>query len=69
MDVLRQNVRTLYLRTLTAAFGSTLITSIYSIVDKILLSISSQYEREILGSNGDKWCSPLSHDDYPNSVR
>jgi len=40
MDLLRDKVRPLYFRYLAAAFGSTFISSIYSIVD---MAVVGQY--------------------------
>ena len=37
MDLLRGNIKTLYFKYLSAAFGSALISSIYSIVDMAMV--------------------------------
>ena len=39
MDFLNGNIKTIYFKYLAAAFGSALITSIYSIVDLSLIHI------------------------------
>ena len=39
MDVLRGNIKTIYFRYLSAAFGSALVRSIYSIVDMAMVGL------------------------------
>lgn len=39
MDVLRGNIKTVYFRYLSAAFGSALGSSIYSIVDMAMVGL------------------------------
>ena len=39
MDVLRGNIKTVYFRYLSAAFGSALVSSIYSIVDMAMVGL------------------------------
>ena len=41
MDFLKGNIKTLYFKYLAAAFGSALITSVYSIVD---MAMVGQYQ-------------------------
>lgn len=39
MDVLRGNIKTIYFRYLSAAFGSALVSSIYSSVDMAMVGL------------------------------
>ena len=39
MDVLRGNIKTVYFRYLSGAFGSALVSSIYSIVDMAMVGL------------------------------
>ena len=39
MDLLRGNIKTLYFKYLSAAFGSALISSIYGIVDMAMVGL------------------------------
>ena len=41
MDLLKDNVQKIYIRYLAAAFGSALITSVYSVVD---MAMAGQYQ-------------------------
>ena len=52
MDMLSGNVRRIYFKYLTAAFGSALISSIYGIVDMAMVgSIRDQAAQPILSVN------------------